>query len=121
MKRLLVTGGRDYSDVQAVNAALNAFREKYGISVLISGGAKGADEAAELWAFHNGIAVDRYPVTKAAWKVFGRAAGPRRNARMLEEGKPDIVLAFPGGNGTRDMTLQAKAAGLTVLTPEDLK
>ena len=33
----------------------------------------------------------------------GNAAGPIRNQRMLDHGKPDIVVAFPGGSGTADM------------------
>jgi hypothetical protein len=33
---------------------------------------------------------------------------------MLDEGKPDLVLAFPGGRGTRNMVGQAKRAGVPV-------
>ena len=59
----------------------------------------------------------------ADWKTYGRAAGPLRNARMIAEGKPDLVLAFPGGRGTADMTRKARAAGVevrAVLTPSTL-
>jgi hypothetical protein len=34
---------------------------------------------------------------------------------MLEEGKPDLVVAFPGGTGTANMVKQARAAGVEVL------
>ncbi len=34
---------------------------------------------------------------------------------MLDEGKPDIVLAFPGGKGTANMVRQAKKAEITVV------
>lgn len=44
----------------------------------------------------------------------GKAAGPIRNQRMLDEGKPDLVVAFPGGRGTADMVRRAKAAGVPV-------
>lgn len=33
---------------------------------------------------------------------------------MLRDGKPDIVIAFPGGRGTADMICQARAAGIRV-------
>jgi hypothetical protein len=33
---------------------------------------------------------------------------------MLDEAKPDAVIAFPGGRGTADMTDRALKAGLPV-------
>jgi len=47
--------------------------------------------------------------------MHGRAAGPVRNAQMLAEGKPDFVVAFPGGRGTADMCKQARARGVKVV------
>jgi hypothetical protein len=44
----------------------------------------------------------------------GKAAGPIRNQRMIDEGKPDLVIAFPGGRGTADMVSRAKKAGIPV-------
>ncbi|MEM9912925.1 MAG: hypothetical protein AAF922_19365 [Pseudomonadota bacterium] len=46
---------------------------------------------------------------------MGRAAGPIRNKEMLDEGCPDLVVAFPGGRGTANMVKQAQAAGVEVL------
>lgn len=43
------------------------------------------------------VEVIEYP---ADWKTEGRHAALIRNERMLREGKPDLVIAFPGGNGT---------------------
>jgi hypothetical protein len=40
----------------------------------------------------------------------GRAAGPRRNQRMLEDFRPDLVVAFPGGRGTAYMVRRAGLA-----------
>ena len=50
----------------------------------------------------------------ANWKKHGRAAGPIRNKQMLEEAKPDLVIAFPGGAGTANMVKQAREAGVKV-------
>lgn len=47
--------------------------------------------------------------TKSATKL-----GPLRNQRMLEEGKPDLVVAFPGGGGTKDMVRRAAKAGVPI-------
>lgn len=34
---------------------------------------------------------------------------------MIDEGKPDLVVAFPGGRGTADMVNKALAAGIKVI------
>jgi hypothetical protein len=34
---------------------------------------------------------------------------------MLEEGKPDLVVAFPGGRGTANMVKQVRGTGVNVL------
>ena len=34
---------------------------------------------------------------------------------MLDEGRPDFVVAFPGGRGTADMCRRAREAGLEVV------
>jgi hypothetical protein len=65
------------------------------------------------WADVFGVPFRIFP---ANWKKHGRAAGPMRNQQMLDEGKPDLVIAFPGGSGTADMVRRAKAAGVPVET-----
>jgi hypothetical protein len=66
---------------------------------------------AGKWAESQGVTVEAYP---ADWKKHGRAAGPIRNQRMLDE-NPDILVAFPGGKGTADMVARARKASLTVI------
>ena len=112
--KLLVCGGRDYSDRMAAFVALDAVHSKRPITAVIHGAAKGADLLAGQWAKQNGIHAMPFP---ADWNKDGRAAGPIRNARMLAEGKPDGVVAFPGGRGTADMIAQASKAGLKVWEP----
>jgi hypothetical protein len=41
--------------------------------------------------------------------------GPIRNKQMLEEGKPDLMVAFPGERGTANMCKQAREAGVPVM------
>lgn len=113
MTRALVCGGRDYSDHARLWQVLSHYHsESGGFSVLIMGVARGADTLAGEWAEWTGVPVLPFP---ADWKMFGRADGPMRNAVMLRDGRPDVVIAFPGGSGTADMCRQAKAANLPVL------
>lgn len=110
--RLLVCGGRRFWYRSRVWKELDLIHAKTPVSCLIHGHAMGADALAAEWAEER--RVDCITGFVANWKRFGRAAGPMRNAKMLSEGKPDLVVAFPGGVGTADMVKKAKAAGVTV-------
>lgn len=110
--RVLVCGGRDFSDKTTVWGWMQALHLKLGVSVVIHGDASGADRLAASWARQEGVPVIAYP---AAWQTHGRAAGPIRNQQMLDFGKPDLVIAFPGGRGTADMVGRARKAGIKVV------
>lgn len=115
--RLLVCGGRSYGYKENGNKDMDVFREgakliqSYCPTVIIHGGARGADEIAAFAADKYSIPVMRF---KADWKRWGRRAGPIRNHDMLETGEPDRVLFFPGGRGTEDMVNRAKLAFVPV-------
>ena len=98
--RVLVCGGRDYSKQEELRRILNNFHNEKTITHLISGAASGADTLAFWWAVRNSIEVLSYP---ADWQKLGKSAGPIRNHQMLKEGKPCLVIAFPGGPGTEHM------------------
>lgn len=105
--RALVCGGRDYADKDAVFYLLGLLHRGYNFEVVIHGDASGADALAAAWARDRGVPVAAYP---ADWDAHGKKAGPIRNQQMLDEGRPDIVIAFPGGRGTYDMLKKAAAA-----------
>lgn len=107
---VLVCGGRNYRDVKSVFASLDGLSP--GPSLIIHGGATGADSCAGEWARKRGVECKVY---YADWHKHGRAAGPIRNQKMIDHGKPEVVMAFPGGIGTADMVRRAKAAGVTVV------
>lgn len=113
--RVLVCGGRDYSDAAMVNGILDGINRSTPIAVLIQGGAAGADCLAREWCGAHEVPYDNYA---ADWKAHGRAAGPMRNQRMIDDGNPDLVVAFPGGRGTADMVRRARKAGLTIIAVE---
>ena len=77
--------------------------------VVIQGGAAGADSLARSWAAHSGVVCLTF---KANWKAHGKGAGPQRNQRMLDEGRPELVVAFRGGRGTIDMVRRASKANV---------
>jgi hypothetical protein len=138
--RVLVTGGRNYANRDRVYRALDEVCDAFGLWTtpdeygnklpsdveIIHGNAGhfdeeegvvyGADLLADEWAISNWVPMRRYP---ASWGAHGKAAGPIRNQQMLAEGKPDIVVAFPGGHGTADMVRRAKKAGVRVIEVQD--
>lgn len=135
MIRLVVTGGRDFTDAGLVERALGAVHRKHTIAVLIEGGQRsgkhgdywGADWLCRIWAEHNAIEVETF---EAAWRDVERpgavlqfsragmpydaAAGGIRNQRMIDDGCPDYAVAFPGGSGTADMLRRLDAAAIPV-------
>lgn len=108
--RILVCGGRDYNDWDQVCWALAPYKSTE--TVIIHGGARGADSLAFKWAKENNIPYKTY---LANWERYGKSAGFIRNKQMLDEGKPDLVIAFPGGKGTKMMVDIAKKAGVEVI------
>lgn len=110
--RVLVCGGRAYADRGELQRRLNALLSRHRALCIVEGGAQGADALAREWAIATGADLHQY---EADWKRHGKAAGPIRNQRMLDESKPDLVLAFPGGKGTADMVRRARAARVPVM------
>jgi hypothetical protein len=112
--KLLVCGGRDYTDRAALFAALDYLHARRVIELIIHGAARGADKLAAEWAGARGIQSRAFP---ALWHAHGKAAGCIRNQHMLDCGKPDGVVAFPGGCGTADMINRSQTAGVPVWRP----
>lgn len=111
-RRILVCGGRNYNDAAYLNAKLDKAHNREPFDCIIHGAYRGADTLAQEWAISRGVPELPFP---AHWTTRGKAAGPERNQRMIDEGKPDIVVAFPGGEGTADMVDKAYAAHIKVV------
>lgn len=117
--KVLVCGGRQYTDREFVFWVLDTLHKRQKLSLVIHGCATGADTFAEQWSAEiDGCTSFGVP---ADWKKHGQRAGFVRNRLMLEHGKPELVIAFEGGAGTRDMTTAATAAGVKVLFAEKLR
>jgi hypothetical protein len=109
--RILVCGDRNWTNAEAIRFHLQKYEPSE--TTVIHGDCRGADRLAGAIARELGMEVESYP---ADWKKYGKAAGPIRNQQMLDDGKPDYVLAFHenivASRGTRDMVERAKKAGV---------
>ncbi|MGC4008838.1 MAG: DUF2493 domain-containing protein [Pseudomonas sp.] len=110
--RVLFCGGRGYDDELMVLTVMLSLHEKTPITCVIHGGARGADTLAGETALALGIPIEVY---LPDWARYGSAAGFARNRRMIIEGKPDLVVAFPGGRGTLNMRSLAVAYGVDLI------
>lgn len=120
-KVVVVCGGRDYGvggDAAEVFHIVAGQISLLRPTLVIQGGAKGADAHARTFAMTAGIPMLEVP---AQWQVYGRAAGPKRNAVMAEVarrlGGDDgwTLLALPGGRGTASMVAEARQRGATIV------
>lgn len=125
--RVLVCGSRHFKDKELMEDVL----KQWDIRTIIEGEARGADTLAREYAKENKIERLGFP---AQWDLHGKSAGPIRNAQMLAEGQPDLVVAFifkPAADdilyglsdsqfnrGTKNMINQAKKAGVPVYIVE---
>lgn len=115
---ICITGGRDFEDVDFIVTRLLRLHEMYTFTELITGMARGVDRVGYEFGIELGLKIHKYPITKSDWEQYGNSAGPRRNAEMLVQGKPDLVVAFPGGRGTADMIRRSMGAGVPVWKSE---
>ena len=110
-RRVLVCGGRDYQDWLAVAGTLRRAHDSSPIGLIIHGCDPGAATLAVRWARVAGVPTSGFD---ADFRSHGPAAERLRNERMIVESKPDLVIAFPGGEGTADLVSRAKTAGVPV-------
>jgi len=110
---ILVSGDRDWPHGwEPIARAL----ERYGASMVMHGAARGADLDAQEAAIRLEIPYFGVP---ARWSTEGKGAGIKRNQRMLESGRIDMVLAchddLGRSKGTRDMIARAHRSRIKVV------
>ena len=105
--KVIICGGREFNNKPLAYKMLDRLRRMHGgFSVVITGGARGADAIGKQWAGSRGIHVIE---VKADWDTHKTRAGYVRNRKMLDDHKPDRVIAFPGGRGTAHMMQIARS------------
>lgn len=107
---VIVCGGRNYKNKENVYSILDTVNENIKNNKeffqnntelkIINGGANGADLLSKLWAKDREVQLE---VFLADWNAYGKFAGPLRNKLMFESSKPEIIIAFNGGKGTKNM------------------
>lgn len=117
MKRLLVTGSREFSNIDLALTALSEARWKLGPDlVVVHGGARGADQLLGALAAERGL---RTEVHRANWRDNGRAAGVMRNQEMVNAGADLCLVLLVEGlacRGTKDCWRRADRAGIECWT-----
>jgi len=115
-KRILICGDRNYQDWIKVQEYLDTISRT---TIIIHGGARGADSLAGNLATSLKMKVIKFP---ANWDKYGKAAGVLRNQQMLDEGHPDLVVYFhkdiENSKGTRDMLKRATDSGIRTINGE---
>lgn len=102
----IIAGGRDYRLTEDDFRWLNTL----GITLLVNGGASGVDSDAFDWAISRQIPVHTF---LPQWKMYGKRAGPIRNAQMAQHARQCVL--FPGGRGTASMEAEARKLGLKII------
>ncbi len=106
--KIAMVGSRDFSNLNLVKNIIKQINEKYPDAIIVSGGARGVDQTAEIAAIRCGLETLIFP---ADWETHGKKAGFLRNAQIVEN--CDILLAFwdglsKGTANTIDIALNLK-------------
>ena len=85
--KLAIVGSRDFNDYELLKKTLEPIKKN--VTLVVSGGAKGADSLGERWAKENNIPTQIfYP----DWNKYGKSAGFKRNVEIVDN--CDAVVAF---------------------------
>jgi hypothetical protein len=96
--RTIIAGSRGFDDFETMDLTLKQL--PFEITVVISGGAKGADALAERWAREHGIPVEQHP---ADWDLHGKRAGYLRNVEMAQVAEACVVFWDGASKGSKHM------------------
>jgi YspA, cpYpsA-related SLOG family len=96
--RTIIAGSRDITEDKWLKLAISLCGWKP--TVVLCGGARGADAIGKDWAEANDIPVEIYP---AKWDKYKFAAGPIRNEKMARKAEALIALWDGKSAGTKNM------------------
>lgn len=96
--KVIIAGSRTLEGVGLIEEAVTL--SNFAVTTVISGGARGIDFSAVLWARLKSLPIELYP---ADWATHGKLAGRIRNAQMAL--KADALIAVWDGysRGTKHM------------------
>lgn len=96
--KIAVIGGRKFNNYRKMDEVIKTAPNQHGFhekpSLIVSGGAKGADTLANKWAIANRVTFTMHPVLQEEIDEMGFSrAAKRRNLRVITG--TDLVIAFP--------------------------
>lgn len=103
--RLMICGSRDFKPLSLVKDYIDALPSD---TVIVTGGARGVDAAAEAYARARGLRVALY---MAQWGTKGRGAGFIRNAEMVADCDQGVAFWDGSSRGTAHSIGLLRAAG----------
>lgn len=116
MRRLLITGSRNWDDVRTIRDVLSRYSAQHPDEdiTLVSGACPtGADAHCERIGAALGFAIERHP---AEWERLGKRAGFVRNAEMVALGADDCIAFHRDNSGGTGHTINLCAkAGIPVM------
>lgn len=101
--KVVVAGGRDFTNYNLLKEKVDNILSQKKLThkiLILSGKSIGADCLGEIYALENNLEILSYP---ADWGKFGKKAGVKRNAEMINDA--DALIAFWNGSsqGTKYM------------------
>ena len=118
MRYIGVSGSRSFNNYNLLSDALNACLAVYGYITIVSGGAKGADSLARLWARENKVNIIEYLPEWTKNGVYNPYAAFQRN-KLIAEKCDELIACLVTGlpcNGTRNTMDQVEKLGKTITT-----
>lgn len=120
MIKLGIVGSRNYVDYPSFKKHIDCALEIWNIPLkeidyIVSGGARGADHLAELFAKEYNIATI---VFKADWNTLGKKAGILRNTDIVNESTHMIAFPTKESIGTWDSVRKAQKKGIPLIIIE---
>lgn len=89
---LAIVGSRTFDSYSLLVKEVRSLALSSQITEIVSGGARGADHLAKLYAIDNRLRLtEHYP----EWQLYGKRAGFKRNRLIIQDA--DIVIAFWDG------------------------
>jgi hypothetical protein len=107
--KVIIAGSRSFTYYNLLRDKCNYLLQNKENIEIVSGGAKGADSLAQMYAEENDFPFTCFPVTKEDWKEKGKAAGPLRNKDMSDYSDAAILFWDSKSRGTFNMWNLMKA------------
>ena len=107
--KLAIVGSRDFTDYKRLSRIIDRVRTQ--ITLIVSGGARGADTLAVRYAKEKAIP---YLVLPANWDEYGKQAGILRNQTIVDNADAMVAFLAPESKGTKDSIKRAQIKRIPV-------